>query len=44
MISSESLNLLLGIVIITMNQIVFQKDQFAIFKVVVTVKVNIIKL
>ena len=47
MIYSESWNLLppnwVWLCIIV-SQIVFQKDQFAIFKVVVTVKVNIIKL
>ena len=47
MISSESLNLLppnLLLWCIIMNQIVFQKDWFAVFKVKVTVKYNIIRI
>ena len=47
MIFSESLsllppNLVLGCII--MSQIVFQKDWFAVFKVKITVKDNIIKI
>ena len=47
MISSESLNRLLPNVVwlcIIMSQSVFQKDVFAVFKVEVTVKDNIIKI
>ena len=47
MIFSESLNLLLPNLVwwcIIMSQIVFKKDWFAVFKVKVTVKDNIIKI